>query len=204
LEPITNPLIFLGIMKIQVLLYPKKAYGQTSHFPQSVANFAILDNLFASLKESSSVSETENFMSKLRKLINSTQLAVLATEHSGEPYASLVAFAVTENLREILFATSTATRKFSYLKINNRIALLVDNRSNSIEDFQNATAVTILGTASVLEEDERRRYLKLYLSKLPHLSGFAESPTCALILVKVSSYYLVDHFQNVMEFHFQS
>jgi nitroimidazol reductase NimA-like FMN-containing flavoprotein (pyridoxamine 5'-phosphate oxidase superfamily) len=143
-------------------------------------------------------------MGKLKKLLNSTQLAVLATEHSGEPYASLVAFAVTEDLREILFATSMATRKFSYLKGNNSIALLVDNRSNSIEDFQNAIAVTILGTASVLEKDERQRYLKLYLDKLPHLSGFVESPTCALILVKVSSYYLVEHFQKVIEFHFQS
>jgi nitroimidazol reductase NimA-like FMN-containing flavoprotein (pyridoxamine 5'-phosphate oxidase superfamily) len=156
------------------------------------------------LKESDRVSKTDIFMEKLKKLINSTQLAVLSTEHSGEPYASLVAFAVTDNLREILFATSKATRKFSYLKDNNSVALLVDNRSNSIEDFQHAMAVTVLGTASVLEEDERHRYLKLYLDKLPHLAGFVESPSCALILVKVSSYYLVDHFQKVMEFHFQS
>ncbi len=150
------------------------------------------------------MSETDIFLEKLKKLLDSTQLAVLATEHSGEPYASLVAFAVTADLREILFATSMATRKFSYLKENKRIALLVDNRSNSIEDFKDAMAVTVLGTASVLEENDRKRYLKLYLGKLPHLSGFVESPTCALILVSVSSYYLVDHFQNVMEFHFQS
>lgn len=145
-----------------------------------------------------------NVMKKLKNLMGSTQLAVLATDHSGEPYASLVAFAFSENLREILFATSKATRKFSYLKDNNRVSLLVDNRSNSIEDFQNAMAVTVLGTASLIEEDERHNYLKLYLDRLPHLSEFVASPDCALILVKVTSYYLVENFQNVMEFDFQS
>jgi general stress protein 26 len=162
------------------------------------------DSSGAWVKEIIRMSKTDNLMKKLRYLMGSTQLAVLATDHAGEPYASLVAFAFSENLREILFATSTATRKFSYLKDNNRVSLLVDNRSNSIEDFQNAMAVTILGTASLLEEDERRNYLKLYLDRLPHLSGFVASPTGALILVKVSSYYLVEHFQNVMEFHFPS
>ena len=145
-----------------------------------------------------------NVMKKLKNLMGSTQLAVLATDHSGEPYASLVAFAFSENIREILFATSKATRKFSYLKDNNRVSLLVDNRSNSIEDFQNAMAVTVLGTASLIEEDERHNYLKLYLDRLPHLSEFVASPDCALILVKVTSYYLVENFQNVMEFDFQS
>jgi len=149
--------------------------------------------------------KADNVMKKLKNLMGSTQLAVLATDHSGEPYASLVAFAFSENLREILFATSKATRKFSYLKDNNRVSLLVDNRSNSIEDFQNAMAVTIMGTASLIEEDERQNYfLKLYLDRLPHLSEFVASPDCALILVKVTSYYLVENFQNVMEFHFQS
>ena len=124
--------------------------------------------------------KADNVMKKLKNLMGSTQLAVLATDHSGEPYASLVAFAFSENLREILFATSKATRKFSYLKDNNRVSLLVDNRSNSIEDFQNAMAVTVLGTASLIEEDERHNYLKLYLDRLPHLSEFVASPANAL------------------------
>ena len=81
----------------------------------------------------------------------------------------------------------------------------IRGRILDLEDFQNAMAVTIMGTTSLIEEDERRNYfLKLYLDRLPHLSEFVASPDCALILVKVTSYYLVENFQNVMEFHFQS
>ena len=73
---------------------------------------------------------------KLRKLFSVVQLAVLATEHDGSPYASLVAFAASDDLREIYFATDRETRKYSYLQENKQVALLVDNRSNGVEDFR--------------------------------------------------------------------
>jgi len=78
----------------------------------------------------------------LRELFSSQSLAVLATQDRGEPYGNLVAFAATEDLKHLLFATTRATRKYNNLTKNPRIAMVIDNRSNREEDFQRAMAAT--------------------------------------------------------------
>jgi nitroimidazol reductase NimA-like FMN-containing flavoprotein (pyridoxamine 5'-phosphate oxidase superfamily) len=139
---------------------------------------------------------------KLGKLFFATKLSVLATDHDGSPYTSLVAFAASEDLREILFATSRDTRKYKYLQDNSRVALLVDNRSNLVEDFRDAMAVTILGSATELTGAERDHSLRIYSEKLPDLAEFVYSPSCALFRVTVYSYSLVEEFEKVSEYRF--
>jgi len=143
--------------------------------------------------------------SELRKaikgLLTSQQLAVLATQGGGQPYSSLVAFAATDDLKHLLFATTRTTRKFANLSAESRVAMLVDSRSNQDSDFHNAIAVTAMGTAREVDDREREHFLKLYLRKHPYLQEFIGSPTCALLRVRVDKYYMVSRFQNVMELH---
>jgi nitroimidazol reductase NimA-like FMN-containing flavoprotein (pyridoxamine 5'-phosphate oxidase superfamily) len=47
----------------------------------------------------------------LAELFDSQRSAVLATQGGGQPYCSLMAFAATGDLRDLLFATLRATRK---------------------------------------------------------------------------------------------
>ena len=137
----------------------------------------------------------------LRGLFSSQSLAVLETYGSGQPYGSLVAFAATDDLKSLLFATKRATRKFANLTRHPRIALVMDNRANQETDFQQAVAVTATGTVREVGTAERDRLLSLYLSKHPSLREFVTSPTCALLRVDVDTYYVVSQFQNVMELH---
>ncbi|RQW83889.1 MAG: pyridoxamine 5'-phosphate oxidase family protein [Geobacter sp.] len=139
---------------------------------------------------------------KLRKLFSVVQLAVLATEHDGSPYASLVAFAASDDLREIYFATDRETRKYRYLQENGRVAFLVDNRSKTGGDFQEGIAVTVLGMATELQDAERESALAAYIANLPGLAEFVSSPSCALFRVTVSSYSLVEEFKKISEFRF--
>ena len=46
----------------------------------------------------------------IRALLESQPLAVLSTQRDGQPYASLMAFAHTEDLAMIVVATGTSTR----------------------------------------------------------------------------------------------
>jgi heme iron utilization protein len=139
---------------------------------------------------------------QLRELFASQRLAVLATDHDGQPYVSLVAFAVGDDLRELIFATNRDTRKFANLKANSRVSLLIDNRSNQVADFSRATAVTLLGVGEELTEADRPVGEALYLAKHPHLAEFVTSPGCALVRVQLKSCYLVSRFQDVVEHHF--
>jgi general stress protein 26 len=138
---------------------------------------------------------------RLRNLFESQRLAVVATQNGGQPYASLVAFVATDDLRHLFFVTGRTTRKFSNLLSDSRVAVLVNSSVNQESDFHEAISITVTGIAEEIKDPERRDILKLYLSKHPYLEDFARSPSCALIKVTARSYYIVQNFQNVMEFH---
>ncbi len=131
------------------------------------------------------------------------QLAVLATSQRGQPYTSLVAFAFSDDLRRLFFATTRATRKFANLQAEPRVSLLIDNRSHRSDDFREAIAVTALGRAQEVGDSERQVLLDLYLDRHAGLKEFATAPTCALFQVEVTRYSLVSRFQNVVEVLFE-
>jgi nitroimidazol reductase NimA-like FMN-containing flavoprotein (pyridoxamine 5'-phosphate oxidase superfamily) len=137
----------------------------------------------------------------IQNLLNSQRLAVLSTLMSGRPYSNLIAFAVTDDLKNIFFATTRATRKFANLTAEPRVSLLMDNRRNQETDFGEASAVTVLGTAEEVIGPDRDQYLRLYLKKHPYLEDFTTAPTCALIRVKVEKYIMVTQFQEVREIY---
>ncbi len=140
-----------------------------------------------------------DIMEKIRGLFVSQRLAVLATSQQGQPYTSLVAFAFSEDLRRLFFATPRATRKFANLLAEPRVSLLIDNRSNRSDDFREAIAVTALGRAQEINDSEGQGLLRRYLDRHADLKEFVTAPTCALLQVEVTSYSLVSRFQNVVD-----
>lgn len=137
----------------------------------------------------------------VRSLLDGQLLGVLATHGDREPYSSLVAFVVTDDLRYLLFVTGRSTRKWSNLSQDGRASLLVDSRTNRAEDFANAAAVTALGAVEEVAEDGREAFLQLFLAKHPHLDRFATAPSCVLLRLRVHTYVLVTRFQHVVEVH---
>ena len=145
------------------------------------------------------VDKEKELRQKLKALFKIQALAVLATHRDDVIHGSLVAITVADDLQELVFVTSRSTRKYSYLSANPNVALVVDNRTNSPMDFQQAMAVTITGTTAEVTGEERKLWLDRYLTQHPGLKAFATSPTCALVRVRVKNYSLVERFQNVTE-----
>ena len=145
----------------------------------------------------------EQLQREITKLLLSQKLAVLATQSSeGSAYASLIAFASTDDLQKIVFATPKATRKFANIKHNPNISLLIDDRSNNEKDLHDTHAITVLDVVDRIDDDASQNELaSLYLSKHPYLEDFLHSPSTAFIIILVRSYYLVSRFQEVMELH---
>lgn len=137
----------------------------------------------------------------LKKLLQTQPLAVLATQDRGQPYASLVAFASSGDLKSLYFATTRSTRKYANLSGDSRVAMLVDNRSNKASDFRWAMAATATGRAGEVNPRKKKRALDLYLDKHPHLRDFVLSPTCALCEIQVRTFVVVTRFQHVVEVH---
>ena len=148
--------------------------------------------------------EASELKSNLESLLRTQNLGVLSTHQKGWPYASLVAFAATEDSKYLVFATTRSTRKYANIESDSRVAMLIDNRSNQTDDFHSAMAVTATGKAEEVDPHEKEIYLKIYLEKYPHLKDFVNAPSCALLKIKIDTYYLVNRFQKVFELHIEN
>lgn len=147
--------------------------------------------------------DSSTIRQRLESLLREQRLAVLSTQKGVQPYSSLVAFAATDDLKHLLFATHRGTRKYANLLENGHVAMLVDNRSNEESDFQNAIAATATGMAQELRGPEKEALLERYLDKHPYLGDFVSSAPCAFFKVAVDIYYVVTRFQEVTALHVQ-
>jgi len=138
---------------------------------------------------------------QLKELFDKQRIGVLSTQKKNRPYASLVAFAVTDDLKSFVFATPRTTRKYSNIMASSRAALLIDNRSNRMSDFRRAMAVTAVGNVRELRKSGKNRLIRLYKEKHSHLEDFIKSPTCAVLCLEAETLHVVDHFQHVVELH---
>ena len=138
---------------------------------------------------------------RLKELFDKQRIGVLSTQKKNRPYASLVAFAVTDDLKSFVFATPRTTRKYSNIIASSRAALLIDNRSNRMSDFRRAMAVTVVGTVRELRKSRKSRLIQLYTDKHSHLEDFIKSPTCAVLCLEAETLHIVDRFQHVVELH---
>jgi len=147
------------------------------------------------------LSEESELEHLIRELFETQKLAVLGTQNKGQPYANLIAFAASDDLKSLYFATARATRKYANIEADSRVTVLIDNRSNQDSDFSQAAALTAIGKAEEVLDKQREGVLETYLAKHPMLEEFVRSPSCVILKVQVEIYYLVRRFQNVMELH---
>jgi heme iron utilization protein len=141
----------------------------------------------------------DTFQAILPGLLETQKYAVLATDNHGQPYTSLMAFSVTEDLQSFILMTERGRLKYENLMANPRVAIMIDNRENLGSDLDEAMAVTAQGLAEEIAGNARDEWRAFCLVRHPALQAFADSPGCALIRIKVTSYVIVRRFQEVIE-----
>ena len=126
--------------------------------------------------------------------------AVLATESDGQPYTSMIAFALSPDKKGIVFITPQKTRKYKNILKNNHVSLLIDTRSNTEKDYMGAESLTILGNAFPVRKGGKWLELtKVLIRKHPKLNEIIHSAETKLILVKITRCIHVSRFQTVSE-----
>jgi general stress protein 26 len=140
--------------------------------------------------------EERELREKVNDLLTEQRLAVLSSYMKDQPYPNLIAFVHTNNLKNLYFATLKNSIKYTNIKDNPKISLLVDNRDNTPTDISEAIALSVFGTISEIDcKDEQCK--DIYLRKHPYLKDFLEMPDCALLKIIVEKYLIVSNFQNV-------
>ena len=137
---------------------------------------------------------------EIRELCENQPFAVLATQGGGQPYTNLISYAVSEDLKHLVFSTPSQTRKFSLIVKNKRVSLMIDNRADQPESINLIRAVTVTGTARPLEEpQELERWSRLLINRHSYLDKFINSPSSSLILVDIIRFFYVRRFQEVYQ-----
>lgn len=137
---------------------------------------------------------------RIGQLMKEQPYAILCTQGQGQPYGSLVAFAVTEDLKSAVFGTPISTRKYRLLCECDHVALVIDSRSRSSEDMMGIEAVTATGRAVQIPPDEEfENWSQLLTGRHRQLDGFVKSPTTALFRLDIVRYFHVSHFQEVRQ-----
>ena len=136
----------------------------------------------------------------IRRLANEQEYAVLCVQGDGQPYGALVAFAFSDDMRHVTFATPTATRKFRLLSECDHVALVIDNRPNNTDDLMNVEAVTVTGHSRLIDRGaEFDQWAELLVARHPYLKSFVQAATCALFRVDVVRFFHVARFQEVCQ-----
>lgn len=134
----------------------------------------------------------------LRQLLESQRFCVLCTRGDRQPYASLIAFAFTPDLKKIYFSTPTSTRKYRLLEACDRIALLIDSRCSHTGDFSRVEAVTVTGRARQIQRsDEADTGIRLLTERHPYLKPFIRSESAGLFRIDAERFFHVTRFQEV-------
>ena len=116
--------------------------------------------------EKGTPNEDESIETEIRKLCEEQSFAVLATQGEGQPYASLIGFASSQDLKYLVFATPKETRKFSLLEKNSHVSFLLDNRSTQPDSINLVSALTVTGRVRVLsDKEEMEAWSKILVRK---------------------------------------
>jgi nitroimidazol reductase NimA-like FMN-containing flavoprotein (pyridoxamine 5'-phosphate oxidase superfamily) len=138
-------------------------------------------------------------LKRIEKIIESQKIAVLGTSQKNEPYSCLVAFVLTENLKEIIFATKRKRLKYQNMVANPRVTLLIDDRDRGESDLEKTTSIAVIGSAEDTANVTREKCVSLLLKRHPELTNFVKTPDCALIRVKIDKIYIVSEFESVVK-----
>jgi len=138
---------------------------------------------------------------RIRHLLDQQPFAVLCTQGDGQPYGSLIAYAASDDLVTVVFATPVDTRKYRLLQECDRVALVVDSRSAFPEEVMEVEALTATGRALALEPSEPAfdLWADLLTSRHPQLSSFLVAPSSALFRIEIERYVYVSHIEQVSQ-----
>ena len=136
---------------------------------------------------------------RINKVLDSQSIAVLGTSNKDEPYSCLVGFAITDDLRELVFATMRQRLKYKNMVANPRVTLMIDDRDTQASDFNDTTSITIVGSAEDITGSDREKYASMLLEQQPALTEFVNSEDCAIMRVSIDKIYVVSEFESVVK-----
>jgi nitroimidazol reductase NimA-like FMN-containing flavoprotein (pyridoxamine 5'-phosphate oxidase superfamily) len=133
-------------------------------------------------------------LEKMKDLVRSQTVCVLATVSGGQPHCSLMSYATDADCREMYMVTFRNTKKYRNLTDNPAISLLIDTREKDLGEKRYQTrALTVNGLFEVVKDQAKRDRIKaLLLERHPHLIVLTDNPDAEFFTVRMKSLQLLE------------
>jgi general stress protein 26 len=133
-------------------------------------------------------------LDKMKEVIQSQDMCVLATVSGDKPHCSLMAYVTDKDCRSIYLITHKDTSKYLNIVENPSVCMLIDTRLiHRGEERHSAKALTVNGVAeSIVESTERVSFYTDFLERHRHMKDFASHPNAEVLAVRIKSLQLLD------------
>jgi general stress protein 26 len=131
---------------------------------------------------------------KMKALMKQKDVCVLATVSNNKPHCSLMAYTTDDECREIYMVTDKLTKKYSNLKENPAVSLLIDTREeHSGPTRLKGKALTVTGVFQEIKDSTLKDMIRdRLLERHSHLRAFAFQPDAAMFSIKIESLLLLE------------
>jgi general stress protein 26 len=139
--------------------------------------------------------EAQKIYQKVFEFLNQHEIGILSTIHVDKvaPESAVVGFGNTQGL-ELIFGTSTTTRKYANLQKNPQVCLVIGWSSTT-------GSLQYEGVAHEMGREEREKYAYLLLQKNINHQQFLDQPTQSYFLVKPAWLRFYDNAGNPPEIY---
>ncbi|MBA4396061.1 MAG: pyridoxamine 5'-phosphate oxidase family protein [Syntrophus sp. (in: bacteria)] len=137
-------------------------------------------------------------LEKMKDLVISQNVCVLATVSGDQPHCSLMSYATDADCREMFMVTFRNTRKYRNLTDNPAVSLLIDTREEDRGDNRHqARALTVNGVFEEVKDQTKRDMIKArLLERHPHLVALTDHPDAAFFTVHIKSLQLLEGIEE--------
>ena len=137
-------------------------------------------------------------LEKMKDIVKSNDLCVLATVSEGKPHCSLMSYISDEEGHEIYLVSHKQTKKYANLLENPTVSLLIDTREK--EKGQRRifiNALTVSGEFQTIKDPGKRNLIRSkFLKRHPHLTEFLNDPGAEIFSIKIKSFQLLDGIKD--------
>jgi nitroimidazol reductase NimA-like FMN-containing flavoprotein (pyridoxamine 5'-phosphate oxidase superfamily) len=133
-------------------------------------------------------------LEKMKYLLRSKDVCVLATVCEGQPHCSLMSYVTDRDCREMYMASHKKTKKYQNLTENPAVSLLIDTREEDQGAKRHQTmALTVNGLFEDVRDEKKRGLIKnRLLEKHPHLKTLMDDPDVEVFAVRIKTLQLLD------------
>ena len=140
----------------------------------------------------------------IRSILHEQVQCVMATQSEGALFQHLMAYAFEEGLSTVYFASLATTRKVTNIRVDPQISLLWDNRTGNNKDHVSGFALTAMGYAQTLDNDQLCSHgphpAKRLRQRNASLSGLLDQDDAVILAVSIQRYHLVKGYTESYEY----